>query len=195
MGLTTASIAYWVDELNTAINAGAVLDQSTAELILKYYRPRDDYECLRNVDIGQVAESDRFAVARLLRRVFIKDNNLNAIIPAIRPTAHIKDKNSELVPEYRDALMNACRRDDLEILQWILEGAVIDIDHMFERATLLHKASAMSSPMIAGYLILKGAMVDKRDSLGTTALANVLRSQKFTKRIVACHEPTSCRQS
>lgn len=143
-----------------------------------------------------MAETDQIAVARLMRQLSTNKSTIATIMPAISASSTFTNSQGELVAEYKDALVDACKRDDAEIIQWILEGAGIPVDYVFRNsgAILLHRATAMSKPAVTtSYLLAKGAEIDKRSTIGYTALGKCLGDYRVYQRILACDADATCR--
>jgi ankyrin repeat protein len=177
---TTAFIAYSVGELETMVAAGAVLDETTADLILKE-DSLDKFTYLRGMDVSKVAESDRLAVVRLLRRLRKPQDGSAPSIPAKTAASIFTDGQQKLIHKYQDALVDACRKGDLETLEWIFEGSGTQVDQTFKGFTLLHIACEESSVAVTEYLLGKGADVNKLNDYDFTALGSLLSEDHFDR--------------
>jgi ankyrin repeat protein len=177
---TTAFIAYSVGELETMVAAGAVLDEITADLILKE-ESLDRFTYLRGMDISKVADSDRFTVVRLLRQLRNPQDGLISSIPANTAASIFTDGQQKLIDKYQEALDHACRNDDLETSEWIFEGSGSQVDQVFKGNTFLHIASEDSSLAIVEYLLGKGADVNKLNGDASTALGCLLSVDNFDR--------------
>jgi hypothetical protein len=113
---TTAFIAYSVGELEMMVTAGVVLDETTADLILKEHS-LDSFTYLHGIDISKVAESDQVAVVRLLRQLRKPQDDMVPSVPANTAVSIFTDGRQKLIDKYHHALDEACRLDDLETFE------------------------------------------------------------------------------
>lgn len=171
----TAFIAYMVGELEAIFAAGAILDKTTAELILDNESALEDYGYLRSMDMSRVAKCDRFAVSRLVQRLGRQPNGQPlAIVPSSEATVFTDDEN-ELLPEVEQLLKASCRKGDLETIEWIFEGSGIHVDHAFEDVSLLHISSDASCVATTKYLLDRGANVDQPGGVNGLTAVSTLR--------------------
>ena len=177
----TALIAYMVGELEAIFAAGAVLDKTTAELILDNEPALDNYAYLRTMDMSRVAQCDRFAVLRLVQRLGRQSNDQSlAVIPNFKATVFTNDEKN-LLPEVEQLLKSSCRRGDLETIEWIFEGSGIHVDHVFQNVSLLHISSDEPCVATTRYLLDRGANVNKPDIDGVTAVGYLLAGLRFNQ--------------
>ena len=175
----TALIAYMVGELEAIFAAGAVLDKTTAELILDDEPALDNYAYLQTMDMSRVPQCDRFAVLRLVQRLGRQSNDQPLdVVPSFKATVFTDDQHN-LLPEVEQLLKSSCRRGDLETIEWIFEGSGIHVDHGFQNASLLHISSDEPCVATTRYLLDRGANVNKPDIDGVTAVGYLLTNSRF----------------
>jgi len=175
---STTFIAYWTEFLQDVLACGATVDRAVIDKLCENKRNDDDIGFLRTIDICKLPECDRPAAIGLLRSLGDPPEQMVDKIPD--RSFFVRDHPQKLLPEYEDALIDACDNDDLPVFRWVFEASGIDINYRIHGVTLLQTACSSSSESLAEYLISHGANVNEPTTTASTPLGCLIAHKPST---------------
>jgi hypothetical protein len=175
--VTALYLATFSSATQQLLDAGAVLDESTARAILQ---DMDDgiqlhLGPLAHIPLGSVEDRDRHYVGQLLMRIN-PEKNLAASYTTLWGQATI------LEPE--ETLRQACQKNELSVFRWIFENYHLDVNHRFRdgfdvNENLMLVACRGFAADVVAYLVEHGVEMNALGSNDLSPLGAYLTSSNW----------------
>lgn len=175
---STPYIAYRTGFLEDVLACGATLDRTVIDTLCEDKRDDESIGFLRTIEVCKLPECDRPAAIALLAS--LGKSPEQTVDKCADRTFFSPDEPQKLRPEYEDALLEACRNDDLSVFRWVFETSGIDIDYRIGGSTFLQAACSSSSRALAEYLVSQGANVNERTTTFPAPLGCLLAKKPST---------------